>query len=752
MSAQEKSASDEFIFKDQALAPTDTNLKSKSNGVWRILIVDDEPEVHKITAMALSGVEILGRNLEFLNAKSSAEARKLLEVEKDIAVILLDVVMESDNAGLELVEIIRDELQLESTRIILRTGQPGHAPEEKVIIDYDINDYIMKTEMTRNKLVTAMCAAIRGYQQIELVTQAKNFLEKLNETNSYLISQNSFQSFVRGLVNASLELFQSDGDGMFIFNTNSNEPDRDQFSLVFATKYSEAELKIEKQQFGNSGGVTNIKSNSILQKCIKTQKTIIYENDVAFFIPSKSSIGILLLEDTNLSTIPKELLESYVNTISSGLDSSLLLERISDIAFVDPLTTLPNRTRFIQVLDKLYHDQYSTNDTAVLLDLEHFSDINDGLGQDAGNQLLIAVANRLVKDLSQKITIARVGSDVYGLVGPEEDLERRRLLNLFSSPFLVGESSISINVNIGMWYRQQKQTSGLDLLKQANIALNLAKKDDQNRAIEYLPEMEDETSWRLHMIRRLTEDFSKNKLQVWYQPQIILGTEEIVGAEALLRWPDGKGGFISPLTFIPLAEYSGLINQIGSWVLDEACQEVNKVAKLGYREFRIAVNVSVPQFKNPHFVEEVIQIVEKHGVKPSQIELEITESVVMDDTNMVIEALKQLRNLGFTVAIDDFGTGFSSLSYLHKLPLNRLKIDREFIRNIGKEGEGVLAETIISLGQKLGLVTIAEGIETQFQQDYVTNLGCNESQGFFHAKPMPSEELHKFLINKSHSK
>ena len=259
--------------------------------------------------------------------------------------------------------------------------------------------------------------------------------------------------------------------------------------------------------------------------------------------------------------------------------------------------------------------------------------------------------------------------------------------------------------------------------------------------------MEDETSWRLGMIRRLTSDFQDGKLQVWYQPQLNVSTGQFIGMEALLRWPNGEGGFVSPVTFIPLAEYSGLIVDIGDWVLDQSCKQLNRLQQLGLGGLRVAVNVSMPQFRNTDFVDRVISVANENQVAAKQIELEITESVVMDDPKLVIRALEQLKQHEFTIAIDDFGTGFSSLSYLHQLPLDRIKVDREFIKDIGDGGDGIIAQTVINLGQKLGLETIAEGIETQEQLDYIQSLGCDEAQGYFHAKPMPADELENFLLN-----
>ena len=287
--------------------------------------------------------------------------------------------------------------------------------------------------------------------------------------------------------------------------------------------------------------------------------------------------------------------------------------------------------------------------------------------------------------------------------------------------------------------------SGITILKQTNIALNRAKKDLTTNFGYYEPEMEEKTTWRLGMIRQLRTDFSDRRLQVWYQPQVDLVSEKIVGMEALLRWPSKDGGFISPVVFVPLAEYSGLIIKIGEWVLEESCRHLKEIEEKGHSDLRVAVNISMPQFRDPEFVNFVKSAVNKHGINPQSLELEITESVVMDEPQIVVEALKELKAFGVTIAIDDFGTGFSSMSYLQQLPLDRLKVDRSFVNEVMPGKTAFIAETIVTLGNKLGLQTIAEGVEKREQASYMLKLGCDEAQGYLYAKPMPYNELVEFL-------
>ena len=741
MSANHGIGEDVYLFTRQE-SDLEIDEQDASQGVWRILIVDDEPDIHKLTELSLEGFTILNKRLEFLHAYSGREAIEILKVETDIAIVLLDVVMETDDAGLIACQRIREELGLMDIRIILRTGQPGCAPEEKVIMEYDINDYRNKTELTRNQLLTSIFSAIRSYSQLLQVRHSIDFLDRLNNLNSKLITQTDLACFVECLVTQSAELFNIQCPGLLLLDCPVDQKN------VFVQGF---EVAYGTNRFGKTIGqhyedALSQDITSLISECISNKQSVIKDKGVAVYINAQSCAGILYYDCESKLQLTVQLLQTFIASVASDLDNLFLLKRVKNIAYCDALTNLPNRTRFIQLLDD-YTEGSIYGNTVALIDIEHFSDINDGLGHDIGNSLLLSVAQRLQQELSNSVIVSRIGADIFGLIGDEKSLDINTLLAMFDHPFNVDEYTIPINVSLGYCHKLENETSGLVVLKHANIALNRAKKDTRSRYSFYRPEMEDETSWRLEMIRKLTTDFHAGKLQVWYQPQVNVCTGKVIGVESLLRWPDGKGGFVSPITFIPLAEYSGLIVEIGAWVIEKSCQQLQRFSTLSYSDLRIAINVSMLQFRNKNFVQSIISTVEKFQVNPALIELEITESVVMDDPKIVAAALKQLKENKFSIAIDDFGTGFSSLSYLLQLPLDRIKVDRAFIKDIGAGGDGVIAETVIHLGQKLGLETIAEGVETQFQFDYVKSLGCDEAQGYFHAKPMPADELELFLAS-----
>ncbi len=443
----------------------------------------------------------------------------------------------------------------------------------------------------------------------------------------------------------------------------------------------------------------------------------------------------------------KQLLEVFLSGVAIGYENVHLFQKLNNAAYKDGLTNLPNRLAFVRLLDEFVKSDCN-NDVAALIDLNHFSDVNDALGQDVGNQLLSAVAQR-IQGLNGSCKVARVGADVFGIIGSSDYLSPETLINLFEEPFTAGEQKLPINACFGFCTKEHANSSGVKVLNQINIALNLAKKKRLEHFAYYNPDLEDETQWRLNMIRQLRTDFAEKRLELWYQPQLSLSSGKVIGAEALLRWRTADGNFISPAVFIPLAEYSGLIVEIGDWVVNQACAQIKLLKEKNFYDITISVNVSIPQFRRGNFVDTVLNAIERHQIKPSRLELEITENILMDDPQVIIDSLEQLKSYGISIALDDFGTGFSSLSYLQKLPLDRLKVDRTFVTNIAKDGQSVIAETIIDLGKKMNLKVIAEGIEEIEQQERLIALGCDEVQGFYYAKPMPKDEFLLFLEKNS---
>ncbi|MDO6476991.1 EAL domain-containing protein [Alteromonas sp. 1_MG-2023] len=733
---------DELIFLDEEAHP---ELEPQIHKVWNVLIVDDDEEIHTVTRLALADLIVSDRKLNFMHAYSGEQAKALLEEHgRDVAIILLDVVMETDDAGLQVVQYLRENLDLPEPRIILRTGQPGYAPEEHVIRTYDINDYKTKTELTRSKLLTTVLSSVRSYQQILTINQSRLGLQKIIASASNLLEEHSVKGFCEGIVTQISSLLGLEAEGVVCARAGS-VLDRDDNGVYilgaagnFASFINEPVETIEDPAI-----VENINRSLRLKKHIlENHSSILYLNSSGF------EAAVYMNMNKELTQVDRQLLEVFLSSISVGYENVNLFHELRNAAFRDWLTRLPNRNEFINMLDR--PSVSGAADLCVaLVDVNHFSDINDGLGQEAGNMLLKAIGERLEAGFDERVIKSRIGGDVFGLIGSELQVTPQAINAVFSESFTAGDHTLPVNVTIGLYRIGSDKSIGIDTLKRTNIALNRAKKKLADNFEYYQPEFEQRTTRQLNMIRQLRTDFQNRVLQLWFQPQVDLVSEKVIGVEGLLRWPDGKGGYISPAEFVPMAEYSGLIVDIGHWVVEESCRRIKELTDSGFDDIRVAVNVSIPQFRDRLFVEKVKSALTRYGCSAKRLELEITESVVMDEPQIVIDALTLLKEFGVAIAIDDFGTGFSSMSYLQKLPLDRLKVDRSFVKDIKPGENAVIAETIVTLGNKLGLVTIAEGVEKREQASFMIKLGCDEAQGFLFAKPMPFDDLKAFLIAKN---
>ena len=711
---------------------------------WKLLVVDDDPEVHSVTRFVLHDLHIFDRPLRLLHAHSAQEAREQLRQHPDVAVVLLDVVMETEQSGLELVGYIRNELGLAECRIILRTGQPGYAPELTVINAYDINDYRTKAELTHTRLITMVSAALRAYEQLRIIAENRRGLELIIHAASELMERHALSSFAEGLLTQLAALLNLPLDGLVC--TQRGSPfgmDSDRCYVVGAAGQYASYIAQPLARLPNPLIVS-----AILESVAKQQHVFAADHTVLYLKAAPhQEAAIFMNSGHELAALDRALVEVFAANITACFRNVKLVERLNYTAYHDPLTRLPNRMRFVANLDIAARER--TEAVVALLDISHFAELNDGLGEDIGNLLLVAVAERLRTRLEPACWLARIGADVFGVLGPEAQVNPTSLLALFHDPFPVGDYQLPVTITLGLCRTLDPADSGLTLLKRTNIALNRAKRSLSVHYTYYLTEMEDNTRRRVEIIRRLRLDFERGKLQLWYQPQIALATDQIVGVEALLRWP-GEHGFVQPPdVFIPLAEYSGLIIPIGAWVLEQACIQHAQLAAAGFASLKMAVNVSVPQFRRANFVKQVAHILAQRQMSPTLLELEITESIAMDEPKVVLNSLDALKRLGVLIAVDDFGTGYSSLGHLQSLPIDCLKIDRVFVNEI-KPGEGgMLAETIVGLSHKLRVTSVAEGVETPEQAEFLRGLGCTVAQGYLYAPPLPAHRLMEWLQSRT---
>lgn len=729
---------DDLVFLDeQAVAVSGT----ASDAVWRVMIVDDDEDVHSTTTFALGNLDMQHRPLQFVHAYSAGQAREMLKRETDIAVILLDVVMEQDDAGLHLVRYIRETLKLADVRIILRTGQPGYAPEIDAIRDFDINDYKTKSELTRIKLYTTVTAAIRSYEQIRAINCSRRGLDQVVRASTELMSLHGVKNFASGVLTQIADILDTESDGVLCVHEPADI--RAQHLPVMACAGSFCRL---------SGGVLTAQEDSRVLEAIGrslSQRASIFERDHAtLYFGGKSSrdFAAFVRLARPLGDLEKRLLDVFCSNVSVGLENVELVSHLHNAAFYDQLSKLPNRTRLVEILDATLTGPGRENATLSLVDLDHFAETNDALGHQFGDMLLVAVATRLQARLGRQLTVARIGGDIFSVLGDSDAVNPEKILSLFQTPFSIDGQDVQLSATLGLVRLAEHDGSGADALKDADIALKRAKVQQRTGHFYFSRSMGVEIRERVRMMHALRTGFAKGELFVVYQPQIDLTTRRPVGAEALLRWQTGDGDFVSPVRFIPIAEYSGLIIEIGEFVLRAACAELVLLRAAGHTDFTMSVNVSQVQFRHPYFLAMLRSALEDSGAPPEYIELEITESMAMEEPDLLIKMLAEVKDTGVSIAIDDFGTGFSSLSYLQRLQIDRLKIDRAFVTEITGSARGSsIAEMVIQLGRNLGLSVVAEGVEDERQAQILQALGCPMAQGFLFARPMSPPALYDWL-------
>jgi diguanylate cyclase (GGDEF)-like protein/PAS domain S-box-containing protein len=422
--------------------------------------------------------------------------------------------------------------------------------------------------------------------------------------------------------------------------------------------------------------------------------------------------------------------------------------RLVALANYDLLTSLPNRALFQQRLQRsLVHAQRFNEGLAVLIiDLDRFKNVNDALGHDAGDRLLQAVAARLKACLRESDTLARLGGDEFAvLIEQVADIRfvssvGRKLLKTIAEVLMVGDQEHNMTASIGVSTYPSDGSDATSLLKNADIAMYRAKERGKNNMQFYAASLNAHSMARLSLETGLRHALEQGEFLLHYQPKVDIPSGRITGMEALVRWMRPEFGMVSPGDFIPVAEDTGLIAPIGAWVLKTACERSVAWQRQGMAPLRVAVNLSARQFDNANLVSEVARVLDASGLAPRWLELEITESMVMDNPERAIETLRQLKSMGITLAIDDFGTGYSSLGYLKRFPIDTIKIDRSFIKDIPRSNDdATITRTIIDMTHNLRHKVVAEGVETAAQLDFLRKHGCDEMQGYHFSRPLAED-------------
>lgn len=690
-----------------------------------LLIVDDEPLVRKLLKMLLED-----QGYRTLTASSGEEALAIVE-QQPPDLILLDIMMPGMD-GYEVARKLKSDKSMANIPIIMLSALGEHSA--RILgLEAGAEDFL-------NKPV----------ESAELWLRVRNLL-RLKAFGDYLKSHNLMLEEQLQQRTIDLERFRSamdaSGDAIFLINRNSMRLIEFNRHACQVMGYSVEELLCKTP--------ADLSDNTI------EQLEIMYDQIIAGRSPIEPIETRIRCKDG--SYIPVEMHREAYKTgddwiiVGIARDISRRKEtdqRLLKMAHYDSLTGLPNRNLFFTTLQMGLTQALLSNWqlAVVTVDLDDFNNVNETWGHLVGDQMLTELGQRLTNCLNVSDTVGRMDGDEFALilmiregqVDPLQTVERVR--EKLREPFHIAGQLTAMTASIGIALYPSDGDDAHGLIKHANTAMHRAKKIGRDTYRFYTAQMNVEASARQEMEAALRDAVEKQAFELYYQPKIDLADGRVCGLEALLRWTRPGLPNVSPAVFVPILENLGLITQIGKWVITSVCKQIADWQTLGEKPFRVAVNVSGQQIIEGDLIASIQQVLVDHHIDPQWLEIELTESSLMENTSHTIASLKTLQQMGIKVSIDDFGTGYSSLAYLRRFPIDKLKIDIAFIREVtSNPQDAAIAKTIIELAHSLDLQVIAEGVETVEQLAFLTENGCDQVQGYLFSRPLPISELHELL-------
>ncbi|MDR3439366.1 EAL domain-containing protein [Telmatospirillum sp.] len=721
------------------LAEEETPVQKETLPPWIIGVIDDEPAVFEATQIALEGTQFEGRSITVVYANSAKSGRQLIENTPDLACILLDVVMETEHAGLDLVRDIRETLENNAIRIILRTGQPGYAPPMDVIRRYDINDYKEKPELTQVRLWTSVACALRSYQQIVALEMNRRGLRIVIEASSDLLQRRGIDDFACGVVTQIAAHLRVKPDGLVCVS----RPMDDGEAVVVG-----AAGKFAGSMYRPVSTIDDPQAVRTINIALEQRHEVTGVDDMALFITGGDWIGAIYIKGrTEIRPLDRELLQLYCRNVSLGFENVRLFEAISATAYIDRITGLPTRPRLEQTIDRLLARTETFG--VLVMTVDRYSDYTILLGNQFAETMLGALSSRLGEIQPMRERTGCLFGDVFAVVlDGDASQDVRQAISRIEQPLTISGRTLWVSLSFGYVASGSDDLSGRELIRRAEMALHKAQQTRVGGLTVFTPEIEETQHSRILLAHELRDAMDTNQIYLCYQPQVHIESGKTVAVEALMRWRHPTRGDISPTLFIPVAEATGLISDLGKWVARRACRDMRPFIERGAIE-RVTINLSPVQLRNPDCFAGLHAIVMSEGLSPNVIEWEITESAVLD-SDVAIAQLRQASALGYTIALDDFGTGQSSLSMIRSLPLDVVKIDRSFLLEVASDVRArTILQSVAAICNELGLETIAEGVENQEHLRAVQEARIGNVQGYLYSRPHEPDELTRWLAQRS---
>jgi len=706
--------------------------------VWRVLSVDDDPAFQDALEFALSQVVILERPLELVRANSMRAAARLLAGDRDFAVILADVVLETAEAGLHLAKGIREMLGLVEPRIVLLTGQPGFASIEEVMSTYDLSDYCLKTELADRGIKNVLTAAIRSYAQLTAISAARKGLHLILEASNRFSAARSIKDLAGATLAEAAKLLGIEADGLVCLH-----PDHE--GLAPTVQVVGAAGRFAPLLGQSLARLTESGTRALVLDALAQHRSLETDTAQVLYFPREhavSAYAVYFSTGRPIDDAKRELLKIFAANASKAFGNVALIDRLGRMAFEDEMFGIPNRSALLREIERQRTRQLgATAQHLVLVDVDNFGGLNDAFGVALGNHILRTLVPLLTGAFPPPAMIARVTADLFAVLGPADSVDMQRALALFAQPLRVDGQTLRLTACATQIALDAVPGDAAELLSAAWGTLRSAKSQGPGHMAEYDREVERTAGKRFAMMSRLGHDIERDALSLVYQPQIDLTSGRLIGVEALLRW-QGEHGPVPPSEFIPIAEQSSYIHPIGEIVLRHATNAMIRLKASTLDQIAMSINISARQFEDPALIETILARVDAAGIARRQMVLEVTETSALANFADVSQVLQRARDAGCLVSIDDFGTGFSSLAYIHRLPADHLKIDRAFVSRLEEDARSrQIAHVIIQLGKAIGASLIAEGVETEAQADWLREHGCEYAQGWLFGRPMSLDAL-----------
>ncbi len=727
-------------------ASRDKETYRKPTKVCKILTVEDDIDYQAALLLSLQTLNYGGREVEFLSANSAQEAASVIAKHPDISLVLLDVVMEDEDSGLRLVRSVRNSLGNQLVRIILLTGQPGMMPLDDLMANYDIDDYWNKSELSHDHLQTIVLGNLRTWEHLYAMQQARHGLQMLIESSQRISSQLDLKSYTQSILNELARVFNLNKGGIVCIAHKHDESPAQ--ALVFAAA---GQFGAWANQF--LGRVTpDAELLRIVQQSLSAQGHIIETPLSALYFSSdevdQRDYVVVVKCDQPLTEFEIDLLQIFGENINAGFSNVALHNRLSELAYQDSTTGLHNKNWFLKQLDGLTLNERQ-NTKLLMLYVEDLSYSEVLLGVQFGRTLMTHLAAHLKACFVKAIDVVLYERDtLLLLVYDNKDYQREELEHVLHPQLSIDGAvhTIDLTGTILKLSDLPPHQSSSQVLGIAKSFLEQTKHRNVDFGVFDSTEMEGMQE-RYELMKKMRCALADEQIFIHLQPKIDLDNGALQGFEVLVRWRDEEGNMIPPDRFVPLAETSGLIDKLDDYVTRRACEAIKTLRTLGI-EVPLSVNVAGSEISRSDFVARFEATLKEMGISTKEIEIEVTETQLIEVMRTASGCLDRLGELGVRVSIDDFGAGYSSLSYLSMLNASVLKIDRQFIARMTQSSQDQqIVKMIIELGHLLKMEVIAEGIETEQQYQVLQQLGCDAGQGYFIGRPMPLEAVQEWLTH-----